>query len=192
VPPTQAPSPVPTALPSLAVAEQGFQVWCLPVDAAGLVSQTSAPPANARIGAYLDQYKAIRVIIPASTCTLAYSFNQPMPKDVTLEGYYFYGGQPWLTTSLTPAADNPNLGYLTLDHPAVVNPPLWRVDYQFKLKYNGADLRSDVVSFYKPVQRCWEGSLPDPVTLHCPESDSREPEASKHADVPPSGPDVIK
>jgi hypothetical protein len=185
-------APTATALPALAVMDQGFQVWCLPVDALNPATQPSAPPAGARIGAFVDYMKSTRVIIPASACTLAYTFNQPLPEGVSIEAHYFYGGAPWLTATLVPSADNPAVASLSLNQPDVVNPPLWRVNYLFVVKYAGKDLRSDVVSFYKPTARCWEGSLPDPVTLTCPSSDSREPEASKHADVPPSSPDVIK
>jgi hypothetical protein len=183
--PTLAPSPV----AALAVLEQGFQVWCMPTDAPVSAVMPIAAPSGARIGVYKDVFKETQVIIPASTCTLAYTFNQPVPADVTLEAYYFYGGAAWLSKTLTPAAENTTVGTLILDQPDVINPPLWQVSYQFVVKSGGKELRRDTVNFYKLVNRCWEGSLPDPVTLDCPHADVREPEP--HPDVTPSGPENI-
>ncbi len=189
VSPTLAPSPSPSPAPALAVLEQGFQVWCMPIDAPVSAVMAAAAPSGARIGVYKDLYKETQVIIPASTCTLAYTFNQALPADVTLEAHYFYGGAAWLTKALTPAAENSTVGILVLDQPDVINPPLWQVSYQFVVKSGGQELRRDTVNFYKQVERCWEGSLPDPVTLDCPHADVREPEP--HPDVTPSGPDNI-
>ena len=130
------------------------------------------------------------MIIPASSCTLAYTFNQPVTPEVQLEAYYFYGGAPWLTTALTPSPDDPNVGIFFLNQPYVLDPPLWRVDYRFVVRLAGQEARSDLVSFNKLVERCWEGSLPDPVTLACPAADVREPEPKPG--ITPSSPDYIK
>jgi hypothetical protein len=185
--PTLAPSPSPVA--ALAVLDQGFQVWCMPSDTPVSAVKSAAAPNGARIGVYKDAFKETQVVIPASSCTLAYTFNQAIPADVTLEAHYFYGGAAWLSKPLTPAADNSTVGILTLDQPDVLNPPLWQVSYQFVVKSGDQELRKDVVNFYKQVGRCWEGSLPDPVTLDCPHADVREPEP--HPDVTPSSPDFI-
>jgi hypothetical protein len=185
--PTLAPSP--SAVPALAVLDKGFQVWCMPTDAPVSAVMPIAAPSSAHIGVYKDLFKETQVIIPASTCTLTYTFNQPVPADVTLEAHYFYGGAAWLSKSLTPSAENTTVGTLILDQPDVINPPLWQVSYQFVVKSAGKELRRDTVNFYKQVNRCWEGSLPDPVTLDCPHADVREPEP--HPDVTPSGPDYI-
>jgi hypothetical protein len=197
--PTEAPTEASTATleasstpqQNLALAQNGFQIWCMPVDSVlGDMKQVVAPQ-NARIGAYVSYLGKIRVTIPASSCTLAYTFNQPMPADVQLEAHYFYGGQPWLTTKLIQAPDNPAVGYVTLTQEYAINPPgVWSVDYQFVVKQGTNELRKDTVSFSKDVTRCWEGSLPDPVTLRCPKSDAREPEIMKS--VTPSNPNFIK
>jgi len=186
--PTAAPSRTP--LPPLAIAEDGFQVWCLPVDAPAASQVSVKVPANARVGAYSDLFEAYQVVIPASSCTLAYTFNQPLTQDVQLEAYYSIGTTPWLKTTLSPVQDNPMVGFVTLTQPYVLDPPFWQVDYQFVVRVAGQEARSDRVSFYKVVERCWEGSLPDPVTLACPAADVREPEPKPG--VTPSSPDYRK
>lgn len=171
--PSATPMPTATTVPPLALESNGFNAWCLPLDFYNPASSGAAwtMPAGARPLTENLGYTGLQV--PALSCTLVFTFNQPMPKGVALEVYQGVQQSPWLTAELQAASDNPNLGYAVLDHSYVINPPFWEVLYRFALRSpDGKELWADEIRIFKALpERCWDNSLPDPVTLECPIND---------------------
>ncbi len=168
---TDTPQPTNTAVPPLAIVLEQSAFWCLPVDFAFPASEksiTNVAPAGARAGAIKDG--TLNLQIPAISCTLVFAFNQPMPQGVQIElAYELAPNSPWISTDLTPVAGNPNLGSFTTKHEFVVNPPYWEITYPLTVRAaDGSELWKAPARFFKALPNpCWDGSLPDPVTLYC-------------------------
>jgi len=168
---TDTPQPTNTAIPPLAVVPEQSAFWCLPIDYAFPASAepiTNVAPAGARAGAMKDG--ALNIQIPALSCTLVYAFNQPMPAGTRIQiAYAVTPDSPWADTELTPVPDNPNLGYFKTENQFVINPPYWEITFPVKvLGPDGSELWKADVRFFKALPNlCWDGSLPDPVTLYC-------------------------
>ncbi len=168
---TETPAPTNTVVPPLAVVPEQSAFWCLPLDYAFPASQpvvTNAAPAGARAGTMQDG--TLNIQIPAISCTLVFAFNQPVPAGVRLDlAYELQPESPWLSSELTPAAENANLAYITLDHEYVVTPPYWEITFPATVRGpDGSALWSAPIRFFKALPNpCWDGSLPDPVTLYC-------------------------
>lgn len=165
---TPAPSatPVPTAIPTLGVTEAGFSVWCLPNNASNPGGGYRMPKGGAAGRAVEGGVELDGVV---KNCTFIYTFNQPMPEGVEV-AIYDRRPDPWIHYALTAAPDDPNTGYFTTAHGFIVNAPFWVITYQFEVRdADGKELRSDDVTILKPqnVGYCFEGELPDPVTLKC-------------------------
>lgn len=182
VPPTATPEPTATStptitpIPALAVIPEGLDSWCLPIEFGVHTDGPNGPdsqPKGARPGAIDKKTGLLRMHIPAITCTFVYVFNQPMPLG-TMLSVYDLDRTPFLETPLTPAADNPNRGYVTLSHPFIINPPYWWQDFTFVVTSpDGKEiLRTQVEVFKTLPDKCWDGSLPNPVTLFCPIEDT--------------------
>lgn len=172
--PTATPAPTATAVPPLAVLPNGFSVWCVPAQQAASSPVSSgklAAPQGANLGKVING--KMSVIVPASSCTLSYVFTQKVPEDAAVQVYDEQSSKPWLAARLSAAPDNPKVGYVTLNHTYIQNPPTWSVTYRIELSSGDANvLRVDPVVFYKALPgRCWDNSLPDPVTLYCPSID---------------------
>ena len=177
--PTATPEPTATAtatpIPPLAVLSDGFTVWCNPLDYAGVNQPGPQAPAVARQLSEVDGQE--HVYIPADFCTIVYTFNQSMPAGAQFE--MFDGStEPFLKAALTPADGQPQVAFVAVDHPYVVNPPFWEVTYRLAvLAPDGQELRTDSVTFGKVIpSECPFGGLPDPVTLKCALTDPWEVE----------------
>lgn len=182
IPPTATPEPSPTVtptntpIPALAVIPEGLDSWCLPitfgVHADGPNGPDSAPP-GARPGAIDKGTGVLNLHIPAITCTVVYVFNQPMPPG-TMLSIYDFNKTPFLEIPLNTAASNPIRGYATLSHPYIINPPFWWQDYTFVVSApDGKEAHRFPVHVFKSLpDPCWDGSLPNPITLFCPIEDS--------------------
>ncbi len=182
IPPTAPPQPtatsVPTAtpIPALAVVPEGVDSWCLPIDFGAHVEGPNGPdsqPVGARPGIIEKDTGLLNLHIPAITCTVVYTFNQPMPAGIALSIYDYNQGS-FIQTPLLPSSTNPNKGYAVLNHPYIINPPFWWLNYIFILtNAEGAEVHRIEVQVFKSLpEKCWDGSLPDPVTLFCPIQDS--------------------
>ncbi len=182
VPPTDTPEPTPTAtptitpIPSLAVAPEGMDSWCLPIifgmHADGPNGPDSAPQ-GARPGVFDKGTGVLNLHIPAITCTVVYIFNQPMPPG-TMLSIYDFNKTPFMEVPLNTAASNPIRGYATLSHPYIIDPPFWWQDFTFVVTApDGKEMHRIPVHVFKSLpDPCWDGSLPNPVTLFCPIEDS--------------------
>lgn len=172
---TETPPPTATPVPPLALSLEESLFWCLPLDYAfpsSAAELTGAIPAEAREGTLKDG--TLNLQVPAISCTLVFAFNQPVPAGVRFElAYELAPDSPWLSTELAPVAGRPNLAAVTLAHDYIVNHPYWEIFYPAAVKSaDGALLWSAPARFFKATPNlCWDGSLPDPVTLYCPSTD---------------------
>lgn len=174
--PTQTSVPTATQIPALAVVPEGLDTWCLPIEFGVHVDGPGGAdtmPEGARPGAVDKTQGILNLHIPAITCTIVYTFNQPMPTGVMVN-IYDLNKAPFLEAPLTPSKTNPNKGYVTINHPYVINPPFWWLDYTFVVtNTDGNELHRIPVQVFKTLpDKCWDGSLPNPVTLFCPIEDS--------------------
>lgn len=170
--PTATAEPTATAVPPLAVVDDGFYVWCAPIDANVLKPTTPDTPTYAR----LMQTTADGLVasIPGSFCTLRFQLNQPAPEGLTLR--FMQGESPVMQLQLAPSPTDPQVVWTTVDHAYVVNPPYWEITYDLALvTADGTELWAQPVKFAKPLpEPCLFGGLPDPVTLYCPITDPLE------------------
>ncbi|MHC1781546.1 MAG: hypothetical protein AB9891_02070 [Anaerolineaceae bacterium] len=182
IPPTD--TPVPTAtitptitpIPALALVPEGMDPWCLPLEFGVHSDGPDGPdsmPKGARPGAFDKGTGIFNLHIPAITCSIVYTFNQPMPAG-TMLSIYDYNKVPFLELPLTAAGSNPNRGYVTLSHPYIINPPFWWLDYTFVVTSpEGKEIHRMPVHVFKTLpDKCWDGSWPNPVTLFCPIEDA--------------------
>lgn len=174
--PTPEPTFTSTITPTLAVVagSDGFNAWCLPQTALTANMDTTKPwlmPSSAKPVEVIKDLP--QLVYPAASCTFVFNFNQPVPKGAKLEFYYakYAEPSPWLTEELTPVEGTPNQAYVTITHTYVVNPPLWKVTYRLIVRTaDGVEQWSNQVRFVRSWQmaRCWNGTLPNPITLECP------------------------
>ena len=171
-----------TAIPvePLALIEHGLSGWCLPP---GFALPKSHQPGSDQARLASVENDTLNFQIPASSCTLVMIFNQPPQPGMRLQ--FFEGGKvtPWLETELNPVAGDPNSGFATLHHSAMMNVGSWEIRYPFALvDASGVKIADGLVRFFRPFPGlCWEGSMPDPITLACPFADALEREP--HPDV---------
>lgn len=168
--PTLEPTPLPslTPIPALAVVE--FHAWCMP-EKFGIapVVSSAALPENGRT-ATLDG-DVLTLLYPDSVCVFSFTFNQSAPDGMSLEWLYRSGSEsPWWTIDLQPDPTNPQTLFGTTTHSYIINPPLWFIDYRLQLHdSDGAVLWEAPMHLERDWQPelCWNGVLPNPVTLLC-------------------------
>ena len=171
--PTAVPPPA-TATPSqLAVLPDGLKAWCLPlgvVDIPGEVARNGQMPEDALPGWQTET--SLNLTSQVQNCTFVYSFNQNVPAG-TLFQIYDMHSEPFINLELTPLTENPQKAYVTTNHIFITDPPYWEISYIVMIKsVNGEEIKRDIIK----MSRSWfpgfcQGStLPDPVTLNCPET----------------------
>jgi hypothetical protein len=183
VPPTATPLPTATStptitpIPALALVPEGMDSWCLPIDFGVYIDGPNGPdsmPAGARPGEVDKKTNVLNLHIPGVTCTVVYTFNQSMAPGTMLQIFDPVNKAPFFEEALTVSPTNPNKGYFIIKHPYVINPPFWWQDYTFVVTGpDGQELNRQAVHVFKSLpEKCWDGSLPDPVTLFCKIQDS--------------------
>lgn len=117
---------------------------------------------------FTKMYGIDALIVPAVSCTFIFTFNQPVMEGVQLE-VYDKRAAPWLVTDLIPVADT-NVAYVTLNNPYIVEPPFWQITYTMAVRdASGQEIWNREVTFdrgYRP-ELCWDGTLPNAVTMRC-------------------------
>jgi hypothetical protein len=166
--------PTATSVPPLAVLDDGFNVWCAPLDYAGTKAQGPAEPDYAR--KMVKTADSLQASIPATYCVAVYHFNQAVPEGMTLN--LLEGKSVFLKQPLVAADGQADVAWTSLSHSYVINPPFWWVDYTLTvLDSAGNQVWSNLVRFQKPLpEPCVYGGLPDPVTLWCTITDPYEVE----------------
>ncbi len=172
----------PTTLPikPLALSDDGVSGWCLPP---GFALPGSHQPESKEARLATSANGVLNFQIPASSCTLVLVFNQAAQSGMRLQFFEGEKPTPWLAAELTLASDDASIGFVTLQHGAMVDVPTWEIRYPYLLvDASGVKIADGWVRFYRPFPGlCWEGSLPDPLTLACPLADALEREP--HPDV---------
>lgn len=197
-PPTATPSPLPsetaapteTPVPALALLADGLSGYCLPSGfaiPAAASAQVLNVPAEGRRGRL--ENGALNLSIPATSCSILFRFNQSIPQGTMVRFYHETGSDAWLEAPLTPVQDNPQSAAVVITNTYFVEPPYWEVIYRYVVSApDGSEAAAGPVRVYRPFPGlCWEGSMPDPVTLSCPVADPKEREP--HPDITlPVGP----
>jgi hypothetical protein len=174
--PTDTPTPTETAIPTLAVIESGFHVLCLPhtyynpdmtTVLPDLLAEGRPEEVNASDPSLMD------VMAPATYCGFFVTFNQILPAGAKVEFLQGTDPNPWLTLELTPMADDPNTGYAITNHTMVINPPAWELMISAEVVSADGYVQMQIpIHIYKRLPPlCWNGTLPNPVTLECPSID---------------------
>ena len=160
--------PTPTALPELKV--DAFNAWCMPAGYGKLPEVTSsAMLENGRAATVKGDMMTL--LYPDSVCVFSFTFNQAAPQGLSLAWLNKTGADvPWLETPLQADPQNNAIAFGTETHTYVISPPLWGVDYKLRLlAEDGTSLWEDAIHMGRDWQPelCWNGVLPDPVTLLC-------------------------
>jgi len=176
--PTKTSAPSATSLPALSVIPDGINPWCLSIkNFSAHVEGPNGPasmPEGARAGTIDKVTGRIDFHIPAITCTLVLAFNQPIPDGMKLQVWDASPQEPFIIYDMKANPNNPKEAYAVLTHSYIINPPKWWMDYTFVVvTIDGKEvLRSPVRVFKSLPDKCWDGSLPNPITLFCPIQDS--------------------
>lgn len=180
VPPTA--TATATAIPPLAVIDHSFNAWCAPLEYAGTKPLSYEPPTYARTMTYAEELPVAS--IPGVYCVISFQFNQPVPAGVEL--HVMDSASTFIRTPLAAADGHPDVGWAVVNHPYVVNPPLWQITYQLAVVGpDGQELWSNPVEFAKPLpETCLFGGLPNPVTMYCAITDPLEIEPHPDAKYP--------
>jgi hypothetical protein len=184
VPPTATPAPTKTsapsatALPPLAIVPDGINPWCLSIKNFFAYAEGPNGPASMPEGGQagtVDKVTGrINFHIPAVSCTLVLAFNQPIPDGMKLQVWDARPQEPFIIYDMKANPSNPKEGYAILNHTYLIDPPAWWMDYTFvAVTADGREvLRSPVRVFKSLPEKCWDGSLPNPISLFCPIQDS--------------------
>jgi hypothetical protein len=183
VPPTETPEPtntaVPTAtaIPPLAIMPDGINPWCLPITFSTHVDGPNGPasmPEGGRPGTVDKNSGRIDFHIPAVSCTLVLAFNQPITDGMKLQVWDASPQEPFVTYEMKSNPINPREAYAIMNHSYIINPPKWWMDYTLVVvAADGREVFRNPARVFKSLpEKCWDGSLPNPVTLFCPIQDS--------------------
>lgn len=180
---TSVPPTVTEAVP-LAIAENGLQIRCLainsslPIDTAASFSDTLFA-----VSEIAPTTEGIKITIPVRACAVFVTFTEPLNEDVQVEVFQASDTQAWYTRSLVKDEQSENTYFTVMSHQYIIDPPYWNLNYRMRVQgptrtyWEGALLVSRIFNGL-----CWEGSVPDPVTLKCPNADKLEREP--HPDMP--------
>jgi hypothetical protein len=186
VPPTETPlptntatlAPTATSVPALAVAPDGIDPFCLTkkyfIAAEEGPNGPASKPEKATDGNIDKKTGLITFPISAINCTLVLKFNQPAPTGMKLQVWDARPQEPFITYDMTVNPANPNEVYVVMDHSMIVDPPKWWMDYTIVVvTSDGKEVFRNAIRVQKPLPpKCWDGSLPNPVSMFCPIQDS--------------------
>ncbi len=172
--PTAAPTetqPAPTEVP------QSLTAWCMGLEFSGAANYAGGVydmPAGGK--AAVMNGDVVNLTVPAVSCTLAFQMSQPLAAGTRLELAEMNSATAWLSAELTPVAGSDRQGFVTLTHAYVINPPFWEITYPYRVKGpDGTVLTEGKLRLAKPAPKlCWNGEIPDPVTLQCVKNDPKE------------------
>ena len=131
-------------------------------------------PKGADAGAIDKKTGRINFHIPAVTCTMVLTFNQPVPSGLKLQVWDARPQEPFITYDMTASPINSRDAYVVMTHSYIIDPPKWWMDYTFVVvTADGKEVLRAPVRVAKSLpELCWDKSLPDPITLFCPIMDS--------------------
>ena len=121
--------------------------------------------------------------VPVLSCMLEVEFPQAMSGSIKAAVYQNRDPKPWYEKGLLPVEGKPNTYYAILNHQYIIDPPYWDLEYGLKIEDNENIYWEGTLALSRAFSGlCWEGSMPDPVTLECPYTDVLEREP--HPDMP--------
>jgi hypothetical protein len=168
IPPTFTHTPI---VSELAVLPNGFTAWCMPKEIEyplGSIAQTGEMPNGALEGILVDGFIELRAQV--QDCTFMITFNRPVPLGTRIH-IKDMNPIPFIDEELIPVIENPNKGFVTLDHSFIIDPPYWVVEYYISIiSPDGEDQWLGSVKMTRGWESnlCPDGTLPDPITLQCP------------------------
>jgi hypothetical protein len=170
--PTQ--TPTMTFTPTLGLNDEGVVIWVIPKTYTFVsISTLSAREDyfDAKVG--YEENNLLNVQIPGSYVVIEVHFNQALPEGSKLQFFETGAVTPWLETPLVTGLNDANTGIALITHEYVTNPPYWENQYTVKIvSTDGKIFWEHAVRFFQPLPNtCWDGSLPDPITLYCPNYD---------------------
>ncbi len=182
--PTETALPTATPVPALALQADGLTGYCLPVGYALPIATSPnvlVVPADAHVGTL--ENNMLNISIPATSCSLVFAFNQAVPAGMTIHLYDANGKNPWYEGALTAVQDHPDTAAVVISNSSIVQAPYWETVFQYGLQSpDGSPVSTGSVRMFRPFPgMCWEGSMPDPLTLSCPVADPKEREP--HPDI---------
>jgi hypothetical protein len=125
----------------------------------------------------------INASIPVLACMVEVEVLQPVSEDLYVAFYQARDSAPWYEIKLEPVSGKDNRYYAIVNHQYLIDPPYWNLSYGLKIQDNETVYWEGSLILTRPFSGlCWEGSMPDPVTLKCPQADSLEREP--HPDMP--------
>ena len=128
--------------------------------------------------------------IPVLSCMVEVEFEQPITEDIKVSLYQNRDPLPWYQKTLINIEGKTNTYYAILNHQYVISPPYWDLQYGMKIEGSETIYWDGTLSLSRSFSGlCWEGSMPDPVTLECPYTDVLEREP--HPDMPTLVPDGL-
>jgi hypothetical protein len=163
--------------------EGGFQIACLPFGYELPITSAVFASTELLIQKFIPGQNGIVVNIPARACGVFLTTNRPLEGEVFLE--LFEGSNPtaWYSRRMESVEGRSNTYYAVLDHDYIVNHPYWSQVYPLKIHGGGQVFWEGNLELSRTYfGLCWEGSVPDPVTLRCPKTDKLEREP--HFDMP--------
>jgi hypothetical protein len=131
-------------------------------------------PEGGRAGTVNKNTGLVNFHIPAVTCTLVLRFNQAVPAGMSLQVWDARPQEPFVVYEFNPNPGNPNEAFAIMNHTYIINPPKWWMDFTLVVVTpDGKEVFRAPAHFFKSLpEKCWDDSLPDPITLFCPIQDS--------------------
>lgn len=174
--PTSVPTlePNQTPIPELEILADGLSMWSVPQRDYYYVSNSelSREYFPEVYEGFLKNEK-MNVRIPASMVVVEVSFNQVFPAGVEFQIYNPNINKAVYVVEGIPTSEDPTKGLFFLNQNFILDSPFWEITYHAKLVgLEEKILWENDLRLFKPLPNtCWDGSLPDPVTLYCPNYD---------------------
>ena len=178
--PTETPTIVPTETPTstftptLGVDSNSVTMWVIPQEYSSITLTSLGSRddyTDATVGT--DENGVLNIQVPGSYIVVEATFTQPIPSGTKIQFFEQGAVSPWYETTLSMDANNANKGIALLNHTYLVNPPYWEITYHAKIVDSAGQVywEKDVRVFKSSPNTCWNGTMPDPVTLYCPSYD---------------------
>jgi hypothetical protein len=191
--PTEIPTEIPTEtpVPELGLTENGIEFWTIPLDSGVMTIDmigTADDYVDPHIG-YMEE-GVLNVQVPGTYVVAEVHFNQPLPSGTKFQVFELGAVSPWFEATFSMDANDGNSGILLINHQYIINPPFWEITYHVKIVDGTGKVfwENDLRIFKALPNTCWDGSLPDPVTLYCKSYDGDW----NYRDFPNFNPDADK
>lgn len=175
---------IPTETAAVSATKTGLKILCLSTDYDLPINSSSAfTDATTYVRESTVTEASAEVTIPVRACAVYLTTDHPLDDSAVVALYEAKSPTPWLSKPLQKVDGQDNTYYAILDHQYVIDPPYWGLTYTMKISdANQVYWNGDLVLNRTFNGLCWEGSMPDPVTLQCPFTDVLEREP--HPDMP--------